>query len=599
MFRKLVSVLSFTFILAALILLTDPVYAADQVVNDCSNDTELRNDLTAMQAGGGGTLTFNCGTASIPLTGVLPLITNNATINGGGTITLSGTNSGRLFYIDITGSLTLQNIILEKGYDGGEGGAIYNEGSLTLNGATIRNSYAPLGGGAIRTNRTVNIINSTLHDNISSIGGAIYGFGASAITINNSVFHDNRASHGQPPNGVGGAIAAMGSLNVSGSEFYANTAGAGGALYANTSSANVQIVNSRFHDNISKSESNSAGGGAIFATDHASVGINTSTIASNTFKSKGGGILNEANMTIADSTISKNIGEGIALGGGIFNYGNLYLSSVTVNGNSAYLGGGIDNAFATMYLSNVTVSGNTAINSGGGIRNSDATANLTNVTFGGNSAGSLGGGIANSSGTTLNLKNVIVNKSKSGGNCYFYVAPTSSVNNLSSDDTCGFDGDANNVKLKLGPLETNGGFTLTNRLKPGSFAIDNGTNVGAPTVDQRGITRPQGSAVDVGAFEFQPCAAKPPKPKLLSPIKNAAVSTPQVLLDWAGPDCVAKFRVVVHRGSKTGSVVFTKDKIKATQVSTSTLPNNQTYFWQVIACNNVGCSSAWGKFKRQ
>jgi hypothetical protein len=40
-------------------------------------------------------------------------------------------------------------------------------------------------------------------------------------------------------------------------------------------------------------------------------------------------------------------------------------------------------------------------------------------------------------------------------------------------------------------------------LLPGSPAIDAGTSTGAPATDQRGIARPQGSAVDIGAFESQ------------------------------------------------------------------------------------------------
>ena len=39
-------------------------------------------------------------------------------------------------------------------------------------------------------------------------------------------------------------------------------------------------------------------------------------------------------------------------------------------------------------------------------------------------------------------------------------------------------------------------------LLPGSPAINTGASVGAPTTDQRGVTRPQGPGVDIGAFEY-------------------------------------------------------------------------------------------------
>jgi hypothetical protein len=56
---------------------------------------------------------------------------------------------------------------------------------------------------------------------------------------------------------------------------------------------------------------------------------------------------------------------------------------------------------------------------------------------------------------------------------------------------------------KLGPLADNGGPTLTMALLPGSPAIDAGSAVGGPATDQRGVPRPQGPSVDIGAFEFQ------------------------------------------------------------------------------------------------
>src|SRR5262249_47575276 len=58
----------------------------------------------------------------------------------------------------------------------------------------------------------------------------------------------------------------------------------------------------------------------------------------------------------------------------------------------------------------------------------------------------------------------------------------------------------------LGPLQNNGGPTLTHALLPGSPAIDRGANVNA--IDQRGTPRPRdgdgnGTPVsDIGAFEL-------------------------------------------------------------------------------------------------
>lgn len=60
----------------------------------------------------------------------------------------------------------------------------------------------------------------------------------------------------------------------------------------------------------------------------------------------------------------------------------------------------------------------------------------------------------------------------------------------------------------LGPLHDNGGPTFTLALLPGSPAIDHipaddctDVDGNAVTIDQRGVSRPQGPSCDIGAFE--------------------------------------------------------------------------------------------------
>ena len=53
----------------------------------------------------------------------------------------------------------------------------------------------------------------------------------------------------------------------------------------------------------------------------------------------------------------------------------------------------------------------------------------------------------------------------------------------------------------LGLLNQNGGPTTTHALLAGSPAIDAGTSEGCPATDQRGVSRPQGEACDMGSFE--------------------------------------------------------------------------------------------------
>jgi hypothetical protein len=64
----------------------------------------------------------------------------------------------------------------------------------------------------------------------------------------------------------------------------------------------------------------------------------------------------------------------------------------------------------------------------------------------------------------------------------------------------------NPVDPLLAPLADNGGPTQTHALLSGSPAIDAGDPTGT-TPDQRGVSRPQGAGVDVGAFELGPSPA--------------------------------------------------------------------------------------------
>ena len=80
--------------------------------------------------------------------------------------------------------------------------------------------------------------------------------------------------------------------------------------------------------------------------------------------------------------------------------------------------------------------------------------------------------------------------------------------NLDTDGTCVTDGVDNNIAADplLLPLADNSGDTLTHALQEGSPALDHialgingcGTTI---TTDQRGITRPQFGACDMGAYE--------------------------------------------------------------------------------------------------
>jgi len=234
--------------------------------------------------------------------------------------------------------------------------------------------------------------------------------------------------------------------------------------------------------------------------------LTNSTVSGNTAQVYGGGISNNGTLTLTNGTVSgNNAGRD---GGGIYisNTGTLTLTNGTVSGNTVGRdGGGIYNS-GTLTLTNGTVSGNTAIDEGYGIYN-EGTVTLTNSTVSDNRA-TFAGGIFNAGGSMLTLTSSTVD-----GVCSGTPPLVSNGYNIESPgDTCGFDQDTDQVdvtegQLNLGPLQDNGGATMTHALGAGSVAIDViPADMCEVDEDQRGQPRPEtgGSMCDVGAFEVQP-----------------------------------------------------------------------------------------------
>jgi hypothetical protein len=69
--------------------------------------------------------------------------------------------------------------------------------------------------------------------------------------------------------------------------------------------------------------------------------------------------------------------------------------------------------------------------------------------------------------------------------------------------------------VQLGPLQNRGGATTTQALTETSPAIDGGDNALCPDIDQRGVTRPQGIACEIGSYEF---AFTPPGFEIFLPV---------------------------------------------------------------------------------
>lgn len=230
----------------------------------------------------------------------------------------------------------------------------------------------------------------------------------------------------------------------------------------------------------------------------------------------GGGLFNSATCVLRNSTIEQNRA---AAGGGVANKAGtmLKIQASTLTDNQAENGAGLFNeGLATIV--NSTLSGNRARegshSSGGGLLNR-GDLDLVQSTIANNQASEAGGGISNEGG--LSLANTLLAGNMSG-DCDLPRAIASLGHNLDSDATCGLSAanDLSGMDPKIDTLAPHGGPTKTHGLLLGSPAVDRGRDLLAEGVstDQRGITRPQGRAFDIGAFETGPRSLVP----LLAPL---------------------------------------------------------------------------------
>ena len=261
----------------------------------------------------------------------------------------------------------------------------------------------------------------------------------------------------------------------------------------------------------------------IFTINSAFATISGMTIA-NGKNGFGGGIANFATLTLDRVTLTGNLGT--TNGGAMQNTGLLVVTNSTFSGNTAGHAGALYNyassgasctAGCSATLTNTTITGNTATVLSGGItdinfgNSSEPTVTLINSTVAGNiDATNEVGLIAWDSGgrATIYLQNTIVADNTgtfdlaNGGGANSYVV--SLGNNLALSDGGGYflaPGDVVNTNPKLTTLGNYGGTTQTLYPKPGSPAINAGSDIAAPDSDQRGVLRPVGAHVDIGAVE--------------------------------------------------------------------------------------------------
>ncbi|WP_017716113.1 DUF4347 domain-containing protein [Kamptonema formosum] len=550
-----------------------PSVAGVTVVGTGTPESVTEAALTAALAAG-GTITFNTGGAPVTLTLTSEkLISENTVIDGGGSVTLSGGNTTRLFRVATGKSLTVKNLTLTGAHTPEQGGAILTEyqGSLTAENCHFTNNVARKGGGAIFGSHasTVTVTGSTFDSNDGTGDNDERGAGAiavrgSTLAVSDCDFTNNRGINGAAINSL------TSGLTVENCKFTHNdtTAGAvddtdpvgfirgvGGAIYTdlasdinNPDAGTIRISNSLFDGNKAAGE---GGAAQLYAASPDQVILENSTFVNNsvTKDSKGnrgnGGAVRQGNapLTVSNCTFANNVAA--TQGGGLWvgEKASVNITNSTFSGNRAEAtdytgdGGGIAIATEAAYpttIANTTIANNYAGWVGGGLVTQNQPVTLKNTIFANNTAGNPWSILQHSSGQLTD-----------GGNNLQYPAKLTD-----------FFNDANvtpNITIAdplLGPLQDNGGPTPTHALLAGSPAINAGAT--AEPLDQRGVTR---VSPDIGAFEqfqveFASTASSSDEPASGSATANIQVKLSQALnFDLSVPYTVA--------GSATTGTDFT------------------------------------------
>lgn len=429
----------------------------------------------------GGTVLFDCGGPhTITLTKSV-FASKKMTLDGGGTVTLSGGGKVRVIELDHHLDFVIQRIDIVDGF--------VKAGSENESGAGLLHPWFG----------TLEAIDVDFRNNHSESkdhdvgGGAIYAGGLTRAVLSGCVFEGNSGSTG------GGVLSRSTNLEVSSSVFRGNSAttyaesgqyGNGGGLYIDRmwldAPKNFVMCGSVFEQNHAKVH-----GSALFSYNLEGTGA---TISSTTFVgndmagSPGGGtgsVYHEGvPLLLAGSTFSNN--------------------STGQHAGGLFLGGGSD-----AKIENCTFDGNTTPGNAGALWAGNGSVDVESCTFA-NSSADYGPVIFKGQSGTVKLTNVIFANNttenqfsalachetfEDGGGVIQWPAKKKSG---SDDKPC--TASAVFADPELAALADNGGPTRTLALVAGSPAID--VSDTCPTFDQRGQARV--GKCDSGAYEYSP-----------------------------------------------------------------------------------------------
>jgi uncharacterized repeat protein (TIGR01451 family)/CSLREA domain-containing protein len=410
----------------------------------------------------------------------------------------------------ITGSRFEHNVITRTSIISSftSGGGLGVDGRAFITHTVVQSNTATqgggvgFGGGSIALARWVTVTHNVARHHDSAEGGGVTGAGD--VEMRDSLIAHNVVT--APSYAAGGGVSRYGgvlrlvNVEIRQNEVQAQymATGGGGAF----GGGQAHLTQTQVLSNVARSASSGAFNGGL--NNLGTLRVVTSTIAHNravgNSSSGSGGLGNTGSAEVIDSLIADNRvalpdGNPTGSGGGIVNgdSGTLTVRRSSILANSASAAAAINTYNTpTTHILNSTVSGN---DSGGGLNVVlTNTAYLTHTTIASNTGGGLG-----YPGVNVNAYGVLI--AYNSYDCTtWHGGVLNAAASLSSGVWCP-SGFITNTNPLLEPLALNGGATPNHALKPGSPALEGVATCGA-SEDQRGVSRPQGQACDIGAFEM-------------------------------------------------------------------------------------------------
>ena len=396
---------------------------------------------------------------------------------------------------------TMQNCIVTgcKGTNtaSGSSSGVFLAGAGTVQDCYIHHNTSTTGapGGMSITGASCRLSGSTIAYNSSSNSyGGLSLLGVTGdVSIADCKFEYNTATAGNA-GAIGGYItntAAQNPISITNCSFTSNTAGAsGGAFYVNFSNATngpasqVNLTSCTFTSNSAAASTSTTGGGAVILNT-GTFTFDKCTFTNNyTTKSIGGAVLVSSNSaTFKNSTFT----------------GNTSGTTTTANGSAIY-------CITSATMNNCVVAGNTGINAIYVKAAAGVSGTFNNVTIASN-VSSLAAPVG------INLNAAVV--ASTFTNCLLYNCSATPISYSGSFPPVvtftGFGTDvatlptyanATNCINTIAAASFVNAATNDYHLAVGSTAINAGTTIAACSPDIANITRPQGSAYDMGAYEI-------------------------------------------------------------------------------------------------